>query len=145
MISIQVNVCVLCQKLPVLTNKYTKLINYIRGEIAFAKYIKSLFLLYFYKQNFYLFDLDLNALLANFQNFSGDDLPLYTSSEWGKHPGKWMNKAPFSAWIQSAAEGHFGCYQKLTENQLAITAHVWLLSCSGSIAMRVIKPRNLPF
>lgn len=79
MINIQVNVCVLCQKLPILTNKYTKLINYIRGEIAFAKYINSLFL-YFYNQNFYSFDLHLTALLANFQNFSEDNLPLYTSN-----------------------------------------------------------------
>lgn len=80
MISIQVNVCVLCQKFSVLTNKYRKLINYIRDEITFAKYIKSLFLLYFYNQNFSLFDLDLTIFLASFQNFSRDNLPLYTSN-----------------------------------------------------------------
>lgn len=96
-------------KFSVLTKKYRKLIHYIRGEITLTRYIKSLFLLYFYNQNFYLLDLDITAFLANFQNVSGYNLPLYTSksSEWEKQRVKWANKTPFPAQTQSAAEGHF--------------------------------------
>lgn len=149
MISIQVNVCVLCQKFPVLPNKYTKHINYIRGEITFAKYIKSSILLYFYNQNFYLFDLDLTALLVNFQNVSGDNLPLYTSnsSEWGKTPCKMNEQNPIPCSDSKC------CWETLwvlpeVDRTLAITAHVCLLSCPCFHVipgMGVTTPRNLPF